>query len=118
MIDYSFYSNENKMNNICEVCAETFEEGHVCRKCRYGFKALSVDDDKFGKCLNCQDCDKYWFPCSTCAKEAFYYNLGKGNDQNEKGLSFDELIHILGDKEQIHEIRSKESNEKGYCLIQ
>lgn len=102
------------MNNICEFCSQTFGEGHICRNCRENFKFLSVDDDKFNTCLNCQECDKYWFPCRTCAKEAFYYNLGKGNNSEEKGYTFEHLLLILESKSPTY----SNDNQKSYCVLQ
>lgn len=114
------------MNNICEVCAENYGEGNICRSCRKVFKVLSVDDEKFNECLTCQNCDMYWFPCLVCARDAFNYNLGIGHshsDYFEGVLSFEEMFQVLKNKQQeiLHEniIEDiKTSSKESYCSLQ
>lgn len=111
------------MNNICESCAGNYGEGNICRSCRKLFKPLSVDDQKFNNCLSCTNCDKYWFPCFVCAREAFNYNLGVGHSlssHNFQGvLSFEEMFQVLDMKNQeILRGNNKDDNKVGYCSLQ
>jgi len=91
------------MNSIYHLCGFGINEGSVCRECISTFKPLSVNDTKFDKCIECESCDIYGFPCLQCAKDVFDYSLGSGNgyqnidNENDKGdiLDADQLLEIL-----------------------
>ena len=95
------------MESICELCSLNINEDHVCRDCRIVFEPLNIDTCEFHMCLECEDCDKYNFPCKNCAKTVFDYILGAGNGPNNGDgdeypiLNFDEMVDIIYQYEHI-----------------
>lgn len=56
----------------------------VCKDCRTMFEPLASNGYEFGRCLDCELCDEYGFPCRHCAIYTFEYRLGSGNGEGEE----------------------------------
>ena len=104
------------MNSVCGICSLGINEGSICRECRVNFSSLSINVYNYNKCLECEYCDIYDFPCLQCAQYVFDGVLGRGNgtweEMSEEGyninnnsndiiMDVEDMIRILRDKKNI-----------------